>query len=198
MEPRGLWSHRKKEQLLQARILGLQAKLEEKPSLYLMELEQNLCHDYEDVCFQEELLWHQKSCDDWIQLGDRNTSFFHSKTVAKRRRSILTIQDDTGAWLSDSATLQTMATNFFRNLYTKDDAPLPPFPLSGHFPELTPEKMNQLSSPMTNDELHGTLFDMRPLKEVGPDGLPALFYQSQWSTVAPTIQALKVRMHKRG
>lgn len=45
----------RKRKLL-ARIVGLQKRLEERPTMYHLELEQELNLEYEDICLQEELL----------------------------------------------------------------------------------------------------------------------------------------------
>lgn len=74
----------KRKRRLEAQLKGIQQSLEQRPSLYLMQLEQDLCLEYENTCLQEEMLWMQKSRDTWIKLGDRNTAYFHSKTIARR------------------------------------------------------------------------------------------------------------------
>lgn len=43
--------------------------------------------ELEEVLTQEELLWQQKSIQDWIMHGDRNTSYFHQKTINRRRHN---------------------------------------------------------------------------------------------------------------
>jgi len=40
--------------------------------------EASLQKEYNDVLRQEEILWYQKSRENWVKLGDRNTSFFHT------------------------------------------------------------------------------------------------------------------------
>ncbi|KAL1165083.1 hypothetical protein V6Z11_A06G108100 [Gossypium hirsutum] len=53
------------------------------------ELETVLCH--------EELLWKQKARCDWLHLGDRNTKFFHARTMRQRKNSRITaIRNDSG------------------------------------------------------------------------------------------------------
>ncbi|KAK8578234.1 hypothetical protein V6N13_047088 [Hibiscus sabdariffa] len=34
---------------------------------------------------QEELLWKQKSCSEWVKFGDRNTAFFHKRAIINKR-----------------------------------------------------------------------------------------------------------------
>jgi hypothetical protein len=38
---------------------------------------------------QEEVHWQQRSRVNWLQYGDRNTSFFHSFASARRKKSFI-------------------------------------------------------------------------------------------------------------
>ncbi|KAH1096999.1 hypothetical protein J1N35_013920 [Gossypium stocksii] len=41
--------------------------------------------ELEEVLNHEELLWKQKSRCDWLKLGDKNSKFFHSRTMHRRK-----------------------------------------------------------------------------------------------------------------
>ncbi|XP_024042959.1 uncharacterized protein LOC112099735 [Citrus clementina] len=91
----------RKRRLL-AWINGIQATLEKYSSRSLMHLEARLRNELETVMSQEEILWLQKSRKDWLLHGDRNTNFFHQKTITRRRRNrIEAIRESSGNWLYD-------------------------------------------------------------------------------------------------
>lgn len=64
--------NRRKERL-RRRLGEVQRKLAGCISLGLLRLEERLRRWWEEVVFQEETLWHQKSRIEWLKYGDRNT-----------------------------------------------------------------------------------------------------------------------------
>lgn len=71
----------KRKRKIEARIKRIQRTLERVDSLSLLHLEQALQHEFNHILFQEELLWFQKSRENWVKLGDKNTAYFHAQTV---------------------------------------------------------------------------------------------------------------------
>lgn len=74
--------YRKKKKRLKARINGIQRAASYGRNLFLDKLEMELQKDLEEVLEQEEVLWFQKSCASWIRNGDRNTRYYHTKTLS--------------------------------------------------------------------------------------------------------------------
>jgi hypothetical protein len=67
---------------------------------------------------QEELYRRQRSRVSWLKDGDRNTKFFHAS--ASRRQpinSISCLKDDTGAWVENESSLDTLAQQYFFTLF---------------------------------------------------------------------------------
>ena len=53
---------------------------------------------------------YQKSRRDWINCGDRNTRFFHQKTIHRRRvNRIVMLKNNSGEWVQDMDQLKSMA-----------------------------------------------------------------------------------------
>ena len=68
----------KRKRRLLARITGVQRKIAISPNLGLFRLDKKLKEELDLVLKQEEIFFFQKSREDWIVNGDRNTSFFPS------------------------------------------------------------------------------------------------------------------------
>ncbi|XP_028773891.1 uncharacterized protein LOC114730946 [Neltuma alba] len=128
-----------KKRILAARISGVQKKLEESPlSHQLQKLNRDLCQEYESICLQEELLWIQKSRSDCINLGDRNTAYYHRKAKIRRSRNRITaLKDGDGNWTYDEESLAKMVKEFYVNLYTAPETEPAVFRHRGMFPPLS-------------------------------------------------------------
>ena len=175
--------HRKR--IVLRRLNGIAAKSTLNPFLY--DLQRRLWEEYEALSLQEEILWYQKSWSKWLLFGDKNTRFFHATTVVRRRRSqFQSLLNDTGEWVSDTAQLEMMVTNFYKELF-RDSGPYVPFCLSGRFPPLLESQLLTLSLGVSKEDVRQALFGMGGLKAPGPDGLQALFYQSQWDKVGNSL-----------
>jgi hypothetical protein len=71
-----------------ARMNGIQRKLHtNRHNKYLERLEHQLQRELDLVLQQEEAMWFQKSQSQWIKDGDRNTRYYHVKTITRRRRN---------------------------------------------------------------------------------------------------------------
>lgn len=104
----------KRKRSLEARMTGIQRTWQNSDILNLAMLERELHKEYSEVLKQKELLWYQKFREKWVKLGDRNTKFFHTQTIVRRRRNKIQgmfIEND--SWCTDSDTLKGEARKFF-------------------------------------------------------------------------------------
>lgn len=180
---------KKKKELLR-RLRGIDRSLSRGPNKYLAELYQELWVQYEEILFREEVLWFQKSRCKWLEFGDKNTRYFHGTTVVRRRKSTIdSLQDAEGNWISEPKALGNMVTDYYKKLFT-DSGSFEPFCISGCFPRLDDDWKNEISRPVTDEEIRSTIGFMGNFKAPGSDGLQAIFYKSQWSIVGPAVCSL--------
>lgn len=87
---------------LLARLGGIQKELSIKANRGLIKLESKLHRELDEILDREDTLWYQKSRIDWLQNGDRNTTFFHVSTIVRRwRNKISAIENENGVWIHD-------------------------------------------------------------------------------------------------
>ncbi|KAK8623643.1 hypothetical protein V6N13_065009 [Hibiscus sabdariffa] len=111
----------------------------------MLKLESKLLRQLDTILEQEELMWKHKARIDWINFGERNTSFYRAKAKGRaRKRTIQSLKMDGDEWCSDHALLREAATSFFASLFDIEHASLPVFPLQGKFPSIQCFDMGQL------------------------------------------------------
>ncbi|GLT60154.1 hypothetical protein SLA2020_329350 [Shorea laevis] len=180
--------HRKRRLL--ARLYGVQKLLETQPQPSLFALETHLLREYNDTLQQEELLWFQKSRSKWVQFGDRNTRFFHSTTVIKRRKQrILALKRDDNTWCFEPNELRNLVVNFFKTLYSSSEQVLDPMTVmnSPQYGRLSAEQYQQLIIPICDEEIQKSIFSMDPYKAPGDDGFQPIFFQANWDIIGASV-----------
>ena len=188
---RNIFGHiQKKKRRILNRLRVIHRSLAEEPNLFLDDLLQHLWWEYEIILFEEESFWMQRARCKWISQEDKNTRYFHLSTLVRRRRNkVLALKDNDGNWVHDSALLKSMIRDYFLSLYCGTQSG-EAFPLRGCFPTVSASDWTHIYRPLSVDEIKSTLFSMGGLKAPGPDGLHALFFQSQWSIVGDSVYAM--------
>ncbi|KAL4295562.1 hypothetical protein GQ457_12G025900 [Hibiscus cannabinus] len=122
---------RRKKQLL-ARLRGIDRALSLSHSTSLVKLGGKLRLELEEVMHQEESFWRQKACAKWIVEGDRNTSFFHASTMARRRSNFISgLKVDGNDWCDSQDVLRLAAVDFYQNLFQSSGDSDNNFPIRG-------------------------------------------------------------------
>lgn len=125
----------------------------------------------------EEILWLQKSRQDWLLLVDRNISYFHQKTLSRRRRNNITaIQDSSGVWIYENDKIKDHTIQFFSTLYSCEHRELRPYPPPNYFSLVDDALLTMLKDIVDDTEIKKTVFDIHPLKAPGPHRFYAIFY----------------------
>ena len=104
---------------VEARLRGIQSNIVEGPNEYLLNLESQHRKEYFEIVQQEKELWLVKSRYNWLIQGDRNTRFFHTSTlIRKRRNNIVYLKNNQGNWVHDENEIVALIRNGFINLFS--------------------------------------------------------------------------------
>ncbi|KAH9765434.1 hypothetical protein KPL70_001869 [Citrus sinensis] len=90
-------------------------------------------------------------------------------------------------WLNDTKYIKQYAVGCFSALYTEENNNLQPYLSNFFFPVLDGASLSLVNGLVNDMEIKNVVFSMKPLKAPRVDGLNAIFYQSQWSVVGPSI-----------
>lgn len=127
---------------------------------------------------RSEILWRQKSRELWPKLGEKNSKFFHFSTIVQRpRNNIDALKAESGTWISEASHIRQMFHNEFKSLFHEEEVDFASHLENIITPSITQQENNILSSIPTLEPIKNTLFQMKDLKSLGPDGFPVLFYK---------------------
>ncbi|PNY05589.1 ribonuclease H [Trifolium pratense] len=178
----------KRKKHIERRLRGIQNYLERVDSTRHVILEKELQHQYNHILFQEEMLWYQKSREQWVKFGDKNSSFFHAQTIIRRKKNkVHRIQLPNGIWTTDSVILQEEAQKIFKNLFTNNQPNQNRTLNEGTHPTIDDFGSFELTCPITKEEVTAALNSMKPYKAPGPDGFQCIFFKQYWHIVGDDI-----------
>ena len=137
---------------------------------------------------REEVFWRQRSRQDWLKNGDKNTKFFHANAKQRAdRNAIISIVDGAGNKYTDEDQIAEVFVEHFESLFRSsqqvDTSPI----IDKMQSRVTEDMYAMLAAPYTGDEVVEALFQMHPTKAPGPDGMCALFYHKAWSIIGPDV-----------
>jgi hypothetical protein len=134
--------------------------------------------DMDELLYREEILWMQRSRIAWLREGDRNTKYFHRRASWRNKKNrICKLKRPDGTWTCDSAEMEGLATDFFHNLYTYDEAVNPNIITDFLTPCVNDDMNSNLYASFSYKEISDALFQIGPLKALGPNGFPTRFLQ---------------------
>ncbi|KAJ6978456.1 hypothetical protein NC653_026763 [Populus alba x Populus x berolinensis] len=147
-------------------------------------IERSSAAQYLQLCKEEESYFKQKSRIQWLQLGDKNTSFFHKSLLHRQVRNVIhNLQDDNGTLVHDPEDIGKLTSIYFENLLTATHPTLNT-DITDIFPNtITEESKAAALTPITDDDIKAALFSIPDSKAPGPDGYNALFYKTSWDII---------------
>lgn len=129
------------KQTIMSRLNGIQKCIQEgRGHGGLLRLEKKLQVEMAKLLRHEELMWFQRSRAKWLVDGDRNTRYYHLKTVQRRKRNkIVMLRDGNGQWLEKIEDVKALVNKFYFDLFTTDTETSSWFQTNISFPQLEVE-----------------------------------------------------------
>lgn len=165
----------------------------------LINLDKKLYNELDETLHQEELKWCQKSMEEWIQLSDRNTKFYHASTMVRRDRNrIRGLKDVNDVWINDKDQLEAMIQDYYKKLYSTEELCDMREAMTEAFPRIEEGHWNVLNKEITKNEVKEALMSTAPLKALSPDGFHVMFYQKSWDIVGDNMHNLVIEFFNHG
>ena len=136
---------------------------------------------------QIDTYWGQRAHINWLQFGDRNTSFFHNACLERKRRNrIGKLKKEDRSWVEGEEEKKAFITNHFMQLFTAGIADVEAQKqqvLEAVEPRVTDAMNDHLTAEFSEDEIKRALDSIGDLKAPGPDGMPSIFFKKFWDVV---------------
>lgn len=146
--------------------------------------ERSLLLKYEDILSKEEIFWKQKSRENWLRMGDKNTKFFHNVTKIRRSKNwISKLQIRNNQISEDPEVIKEEIISFYSNLLNNKEGShlLDQKKLLTRIPKIISEEQNQMLNGKINmEEVFQALNQLPSGKAPGPDGFPTDFFKKCW------------------
>ncbi|KAG5524194.1 hypothetical protein RHGRI_031004 [Rhododendron griersonianum] len=82
---------------LKDQLVGIQKELEDNFNPDFLIAERVIKRKIEDLWQKDSMYWHQRSRIKWLQMGDKNSRFFHLSTIHRRQRNqIVKLKNEVG------------------------------------------------------------------------------------------------------
>lgn len=137
---------------------------------------------------EEERYWRQRSREQWLREGDKNTSYFHNVVKGKKiRNNILMLKDERGVEHFSEGAKGHLAVEYFRDLFMSTNPSDLETLFEGFQRRVTPEMNETLLKEITDEEIRLAAFSVKGSSAPGEDGLTGVFYRNYWQIVGPQV-----------
>ncbi|GJV81463.1 RNA-directed DNA polymerase, eukaryota, reverse transcriptase zinc-binding domain protein [Tanacetum coccineum] len=150
----------------------------------LREEELRVLKAYRAALKDEELFLRQKAKVEWLEVGDRNSKYFHNVVKGRRNRNRISYIEDLNGNPFHGNNVGDQFVSHFKNVLGRSSSVLPFNDPDSLFVKKLPvsEALNLVRS-VSNEEIKLALFDIDGNKAPGPDGFSSQFFKESWSIV---------------
>ncbi|XP_012851547.1 PREDICTED: uncharacterized protein LOC105971242 [Erythranthe guttata] len=116
--------------------------------------------ELEQAYGDDDMYWRQRNRVQWIQEGDRNTRFFHSKaTIRRRTNRVDRLKDTEGIWKEKDEDTENIISNYFEHIFKSTNPREDEIDevLASVETRISREASQLLSKPFTSNEFGGVV-----------------------------------------
>jgi hypothetical protein len=169
-----------KKELEECRRMGIDREQVVRESLLRYKLER--------VEEQIDIYWKQRAHINWLQKGDRNTTFFHAACRERlKKNQIARLRREDNVWLEGEEEKRAYIANYFAMLFRSNGGHTSQLLLNAVDSRISPAMNENLVKEFTREEVRVALDSIGDLKAPGPDGMPSVFYKNFWETVGDRV-----------
>lgn len=137
---------------------------------------------------EEEKFWRQRSREQWLREGDRNTSYFHNVVKGKKiRNNILMLKDELGVEHFSEGAKGHLAVEYFKELFMSSNPADLESLFEGFQSRVTSAMNEELTKEITDEEIKAAAFSVKGSSAPGEDGIIGVFYKNYWHIVGPQV-----------
>lgn len=155
----------------------------------LFDEEVNVQAKLESALSTQASLLRQKCRVDWLQDGDRNTSFFHRSIQERRATNSISAMLIEGAVVTDLEKIADHVVDFYKDLFSSNQVAPTDFTwIADYIPRDVNSEMGiELSTMPSWEEVKSAVFSLNANSAAGPDGYSGSFFHSAWDIIAHDI-----------
>ncbi|VFQ64094.1 unnamed protein product [Cuscuta campestris] len=165
-----------------------QEEYEENPVDILRSIANKAQADLIVATNRETLFWKQKANIKWMELGDQNSSFFHSYVKSRRSNlKIRSITDGNGRKKMEVEEMRKAAEDYFKEVFSTHKE-VHAHHILEYIPNLiTPEDNFMMGRIPDEAEIQKAVWDLSPTSSAGPDGFNGSFFRVCWSIIKENV-----------
>ncbi|KAG7543468.1 Reverse transcriptase domain [Arabidopsis thaliana x Arabidopsis arenosa] len=183
----------------QIQILKHRLDAAERNHLTPLSTVRNLRRDLNQAYRDEELYWKLKSRNKWLDLGDRNTKYFHAiSKVRKSKNRIKSVRDDHDIEHFRDDAIGKIAESYFTDLFSTSQQTDLEELLSSIDTKVTTDMNKELLQPVSDQEIKKAVFSIGADRAPGFDGFTAAFYHQFWDLISDDVCAMVRRFFETG
>ncbi|CAN1147662.1 Transposon TX1 uncharacterized 149 kDa protein [Linum perenne] len=144
----------------------------------LIQREKTLLQNLKEEWKKEELIWGQRSINNWLRKGDRTMKFFHTTTIQRMHQNMICqLKTREGRLIEEKEELKCHIKTFFKGLFTANEDQ-GRVEITEGIPQVISLEMNEdLTRQVTEDEIKKAVYGLGPDKSPGLDGFLRNFYR---------------------